>query len=452
MGGRRHDDIDARYQRSFGVRAGYLPKDRAVLDQWHTELVSSLRRVGLPTEHKPSVQNLVKLLDDNPIIRMYVTEMIDQVQYLPYQENRRDHIKSVPELLAMLDTIVTMVPTYKTKEGKDGIHFPMSALFAYMMMTPAGEAVFRDDAFNEALRVILAEWCSFLNSDRSCDELRTENYGWLSPDAVNELQLNDYVTKEDKQKPHWGFTSWNNFFHRQFTDLDKSRPVSESANDKVIVSANDGHVYNFAANVKKQDTFWAKGQPYSLSDMLNGQHLERFIKGGIGADVIQSFLSGNDYHRFVAPITGTVIDAQIVPGLMFSNAESAGFDPGAGVLSQGYEVAVNTRWLVFIESPPETNIGMVCVIPIGITEVSSITLIKENGDELEKGTQVKKGDQLGYFSFGGSTLCMVFQPGVIDYYTLGAPDVKDPNLGPQGSINSIIRARKQIALAKALSG
>jgi phosphatidylserine decarboxylase len=134
----------------------------------------------------------------------------------------------------------------------------------------------------------------------------------------------------------------------------------------VIVYANDGHVYNFATKVKEYDTFWAKGQPYSLCDMLKGKHnleLDRFI----GGDVIQSFLSGNDYHRFVAPIDGTVTVAEIVPGLMFSNAESAGPDPGAGVLSQGYEVAVNTRGLVFIKSP-EPNIGTVCVIPIGITE------------------------------------------------------------------------------------
>jgi phosphatidylserine decarboxylase len=242
-----------------------------------------------------------------------------------------------------------------------------------------------------------------------------------------------------RANPFWGFTSWNDFFHRQIKP--EKRPVSSPNDPNVIVSANDGHVYNFAANVQKYDTFWAKGQRYSLGDMLNRQHLDRFIKDGVGADVIQSFLSGNDYHRFVAPITGTVIEPQTVPGLMFSNAESAGFDPGAGVLSQGYEVAVNTRGLVFIESP-EKSIGMVCVIPIGITEVSSITLKVKDKQE------VKKGDELGYFSFGGSTLCMVFQPGVIDYYTLRAPWTGDLNAGPQGSINSAIKAKEQIALTK----
>jgi phosphatidylserine decarboxylase len=444
MDGDRRADIDARYQSSFGVRAGYLPRDRAVLDQWHTELANYLKGADLSAEHKPSVQELAQLLADNPIVRMYVTEMVEQAQDLPHQEKRRDTVKDVPQLLAALDTIVTQAPTYKTKDGKPGVHFPMSALFAYMMMTQAGEAVFRDAAFNGALRAILEEWCTFLNSKDSRYVLTTKRGCWLSEDAVEELHLNDYVTKEKKEEDptHWGFTSWNDFFHRQFDDIDKRRPVSDPNVPGVIVSANDGHVYNFVTNVNEYDIFWAKGQPYSLSDMLNKQYIDQFI----GGDVIQSFLSGNDYHRFASPITGTVKYAQIIPGLMFSNAESAGFDPGAGILSQGYEVAVNTRGLVFIDSQ-SPRIGMVCVIPIGITEVSSITLANKEGKPLKKGDEVKKGDQLGYFSFGGSTLCMVFQPGVINYYTLSAPNLKDPNLGPQGSINSIIKARNQIALA-----
>jgi hypothetical protein len=44
----------------------------------------------------------------------------------------------------------------------------------------------------------------------------------------------------------------------------------------------------------------------------------------------------------------------------------------SGVNSFVYDTAVNTRTLVFIEGHP--SIGMVCVIPIGITQISSIVL------------------------------------------------------------------------------
>ena len=66
-------------------------------------------------------------------------------------------------------------------------------------------------------------------------------------------------------------------------------------------------------------------------------------------------------------------------GLMFSDAESAGFDPTAATYSQGYETAVNTRGLIFIESD-DPIIGMVCVIPIGITEISSVSITVKSGD------------------------------------------------------------------------
>src|SRR6185295_2955887 len=148
--------------------------------------------------------------------------------------------------------------------------------------------------------------------------------------------------------------------------------------------------------------------------------------------VFQSFLSGANYHRWHAPIDGVVRLAERVDGLMFS--ELNGWDTSAGTHSQGYETAVNTRGLVFIESPLP-SIGMVCVVPVGITEISSVTItVKPNA-------KVKKGDELGFFSYGGSTLALVFQPGAIEKFTVKAPRVLN---GPGGSL---IDVNSQIAVA-----
>ncbi len=439
---RLNDDVDAMYQRSLGVRSGYLPKDRDVLDRWHARVAEAVQREDLPSDvlsedlptwTSPAVNELSDLLRRDAIVRMYVTEMIRQALMLTEDKTReRFAIETVPEFLSALDWIVVQPPIY------DDLPFPMSALLAYMMMTAPGEAVFRERSFNDVLRRILSEWCHFLDSKASVVHITTDKGGWLSPDAVEKLHLDDFVTAEMKTKDtvHWGFKTWNEFFHRQI--IEKLRPLSDPGNPKVIVSANDGHVYNLATHVRRYDEFWAKGQPYSLHDMLNGHYIDRF-KGG---DVIQSFLSGSDYHRFVAPVGGKVVYREVVKGLMFSNAESAGPDPHAGVLSQGYEVSVNTRGLLFIEG--DGGVGMVCVIPIGITEVSSISFT----DRVKVGERVEKGQELGMFSFGGSTLVMVFEPGKIDYYTLHPPEVGDTNAGPAGSINSPVRAKERIAVAK----
>jgi phosphatidylserine decarboxylase len=95
---------------------------------------------------------------------------------------------------------------------------------------------------------------------------------------------------------------------------------------------------------------------------------------------------------------------------------------------------LNTRGLVFIESDDPT-IGMVCVMPIGITEISSVRISVSHGQRIEK------GQELGYFSYGGSSMCLLFQRGAIREFTMGTPPPKpivDPSSGPAVKVNAQI--------------
>ena len=343
------------------------------------------------------------------------------------QPEQHKAVSSVEELLESLNQIITTAPRYNPDPGKINA-FPMSTLFTYMMMTPAGEALFRITEFNNALSRILKEWCAYLNNPESTSVLNESADGWLSQSAFWYNKL--YEFEYDKSRPHWGWNSYNDFFHRQIKPA--SRPIADPQNPKVIVSANDGTVYNIEERAQPTAQFWLKGQPYSLVNMLNNEYVERFV----GGTVFQSFLSGANYHRWRSPIDGVVRRAQVVDGLLFSDAESAGFDPTAATYSQGYGASVNTRALVFIESK-DPNIGMVCVIPIGITEISSVVI------EVKEGQELKKGDELGYFSYGGSGMCLVFQPGAIDQFTVpNRPAGNGPDDGPP------IRVNAQIAVAR----
>ncbi|HEV7644103.1 MAG TPA: phophatidylserine decarboxylase associated domain-containing protein [Pyrinomonadaceae bacterium] len=419
------EQLDARYRNQFGYLAGYLPKDRATVDAFQKELKEEVERARSKGKEKPhtrSVAALAKLINENGIVRMYVTQMIEQ------QPVDNKTVDSIPNMLAMLNQIVTTAPKYNADPNKLN-NFPMSNLFTYMMMTPAGEAVFRNEAFNTAIANVLREWCNFLDSKQSLYVLNESPEGWLSQSAYWYNKLYEFVIP-NKSKPHWGWKSFNDYFHREIKP--ECRPIAQPDDLKVVISANDGTVYSIASNVQPLDTFWLKAQPYSLINVLNNNYVDRFI----GGNVFQSFLSGADYHRWVAPIAGTVRKTEIVDGLMFSDAESAGFDNTAATYSQGYEASVNTRGLVFIESK-DKNIGMVCVIPIGITEISSVTITVKEGDK------VTKGQELGYFSYGGSSMCLVFQPGAIDYFTVpNRPSGTNADDGPP------IRVNAQIAVAR----
>lgn len=411
--------IDERYRRSFGRVAGYLPRSRAAVDAWHKDIKARIAKArgeggGIVS---PAVAALGRLIEDDGVVRMYVTEMIEQVP-AKYRQ-----IDDVAELLAALDIITRTAPLYNRDPAQQN-SFPVSTLFTYMMMTPAGEAAFRNAAFNEATRAILQEWCRFLDGPESRGVLNEGEYGWLSQPAYQQNQLYQFEIP-DRAAPHWGFTSFNAYFHRQIKL--ELRPIAAPEERKVIVSANDGSVVTWKRDVQASARFWLKGQPYSLHDMLPGYEVERFV----GGDVFQSFLSGADYHRWRAPIAGVVRRVERVDGLMFSDAESAGFDPTAATYSQGYEASVNTRGLVFIESD-DPVIGMVCVIPIGITEISSVSF------EVQAGCVVAKGDELGYFSYGGSSMALVFQKGAIDCFTVPQNATGNQDSGPPIYVNAQI--------------
>jgi phosphatidylserine decarboxylase len=417
--------LDRDYGHSFGVRAGYLPRDRHNVDLWQRALVK--QAASQPDDaagYEESVRALARLIETDGIVRMYVTEMIDQVP------RKVRTIHTIGELLKALNHIVLHAPPYNPDPAKQNF-FPFYSLFLYMMYTRAGEAAFRNDAFNAAIRAILTQWCAHLDAPASRTVLNTGTYGWLSPSAREYCSLDEFVIP-DRQAPHWGFASFNAFFHRQIKP--ECRPIADPDDPRVIVSPNDGTVYKLARGVRLEDRFWLKGQPYSLRDMMaDSPFAPRFV----GGDVLQTFLAGNDYHRWHAPISGVVREVRRVPGLMFSQLRALGFHPyDPAELPQGYDACVNTRGLVCIESD-DPAIGMACVIPIGITEVSSVRF------EVEVGQRVGKGSALGYFSYGGSSLCVLFQPDAIERFTLGPP----PKDGAEWS--APVKVNAQIAVARA---
>ena len=404
----------------------HLPDSRAALHDFHAELMQTVNAAKAGdggAQWSPAVRAMAGLIDGDAVIRMYVEEMLAQVQALPGAPPST--VTTIEDLLGALNVIVTLAPLYNPVPSKRHA-FPMSSLFAFMMMTVAGESLFRNRAYNGAIQAVLQEWCAYLNGADSASVLNDTYTGWISQSAIDEFELTQFVF--DPSLPHGGWASYNEFFHRQIK-LAEYRPVAAPDDVKVVVSANDGNLVSIARGVQLSDRFWLKGEPFSLVDMLNhSEYADRFV----GGDVVQTFLSGGNYHRWRAPIAGTVRYAEVVDGLMFSDAESAGWDPN-GVLSEGYYAAVNTRGLVFIESG-DPVLGMVCVIPIGITEISSVEITVKAGEKVEK------GDQLGYFSYGGSTLALVFEHGAIDHFTAPSPPkgAFDPGDGPPIQVNAQI--------------
>ena len=249
----------------------------------------------------------------------------------------------------------------------------------------------------------VAAWTVYLDSPASCSVLNASPNGWQCAAAMQQLQMQDY--QYNPSAPYWGFASWNAFFTRPL--VPGARPIASPNDDKIVTSACDSTVYVVETDVQRSSAFWLKSQPHSLADMLAGA--DEYVDGFVGGTVYQAFLNPFNYHRWHSPVAGTVKKAFVREGLYLSQADSEGEDPTIQDWSEGYITQVQTRATIVIDADDPT-IGAVAVMPVGMVEISSCVI----DPTLAIGAHVAKGQELGYFQFGGSTHCLVFRPGAVE--------------------------------------
>jgi phosphatidylserine decarboxylase len=403
-----------------------LPDDHEDLEAWLDGHARRVQDRGEPTVLHHVISEFQELIDSDPVVRMQVNQMIAQVPTSkPY---RKRHVESVEELLRLINEVLTMAPEF----GSAMVATPLGAILDWTMGTPAGFAVYRDPRINAMLKKILTVWSEFLNSGESLYVLNDSASGWKSTDAQRAVGIEEF--EYDPDDKHWGFASWNDFFTRRFRE--GARPVDSPDDDTVIVSACESLPYGISTDVQRQDRFWIKSQPYSLEDMLaNDDSVDQFV----GGTVYQAFLSATNYHRWHSPVAGTIVRAFVQPGTYYSEADAEGKDAVEPMNSQSYLAHVAARAIILIEADNPV-IGLVAFVPVGMSEVSSCLI----DSKMTPGYHAAKGEELGYFQFGGSTHCLVFRPGAIAAFSLAAiPQLHEPNA-------PLLRVRSRLATANAV--
>jgi len=160
-----------------------------------------------------------------------------------------------------------------------------------------------------------------------------------------------------------------------------------------------------------------------------------------------------DYHHFHAPVAGTVSLIKDIAGTIYSvngacpvhiryNQPDLTTNAGRGrrnldsscaadaVMSQNY-VYENKRRVVIIDSP---SLGKVGFVAIGATCVGSIVT------DLAVGQAVAKGEKIGRFEFGGSTILLLFQPNAVTV----SPDIVQST---RALVETLVRMGTEIAFA-----
>jgi phosphatidylserine decarboxylase len=405
---------------------GWLPVDPRHLSKWLEANIAEAERRNASLH--AVVREFRDMIENDPVMNMYFTMLFEQQPRSAPKPGSGDvKLENYEQMLVLMNHVLTTAPTFDTTAM---VGCPINAILDYPMITPTGLAAFADPRVNEMLRRLLSVWAEFLDSEASCYVLDDSPSGWLGPVARDSLQLHEFRVDPDAE--FCGFKSWNDFFIRSFKP--GKRPVARPDDQKAIVNACESQPYRIQTQVNEHDTFWMKSQPYSLRHMLNGNFVEQFV----GGTVYQAFLSADNYHRWHSPVTGIIRKLQKVPGTYYSEAASERFDPAGPTNSQGYIAHVATRALIFIEAD-YSGIGLMCLVAVGMAEVSSCVLVDQEGNSLKEGQKVKKGDQLGYFQFGGSTHCLVFRPGVtLEFAVEAIPQGEHGQASPVVKVNSLL--------------
>jgi phosphatidylserine decarboxylase len=406
----------------------WLPSDQIVLDKWMEELILDVE--ANPKPLLPVIEEFKSLIEWDAEIFMLFNLMFEQVPHKPpYNRDPtgKPQVRNYLHMLQLLNHIMTHAPAYN-KSGLVG--FPINAIFDWSMGTTAGFAAFLNDKVNRQLKKVLNEWAIFLSSADSRAVLNTDPHrGWFGKDAKEAMPDFDKEFKCNPELPFHGFKSWDDFFTREFRD--GQRPVASPDNNAIIVNACESAPYRIAKNIKRSDRFWIKAQPYSLEHMLAHDPL---LVNFVGGTIYQAFLSALSYHRWHSPVSGKIVKAYIINGTYYSEALSEGFDPSGPNDSQGYITEVATRAVIYIQAD-NPDIGLMCVMPVGMAEVSTCQIT------VYEGQHVKKGEQLGMFHFGGSTHCLFFGPQVkLEFDMHGqTPGLNSSNILLHSKIATVIK-------------
>jgi len=194
------------------------------------------------------------------------------------------------------------------------------------------------------------------------------------------------------------FRTFNEFFARALKP--SARPIA--AGDDVAILPADGRHLAFQ-NFDEAEGFYVKGEKFRISTLLDEdkypESQRELLARYRGGSMLISRLAPVDYHRFHFPAAGTPGAARLIEGQLFSVSPIA--------LRRNVRYLIqNKRVLTALDTE---RFGKVMIIEVGATMVGSIY------QSYVPNRAVAKGEEKGFFKFGGSCVITLWEPGRIRF-------------------------------------
>lgn len=205
------------------------------------------------------------------------------------------------------------------------------------------------------------------------------------PSFIEQADINIAEAKKRVEE----FKSFNDFFYRELKE--GARTVDYREN--VLASPADGKILAFE-NLDIEKEFYIKGDKFTLEEFFADKVLANKYKDGVFM-IIR--LAPIDYHRFHFPADGEISESKLIDGVYYSVSTHA----------------IKKNFRILCENKREYSIlktekfGDIAMFEVGATMVGGIK------QSYKPNSYVRKGEEKGYFYFGGSTCVLIFEKGKV---------------------------------------
>lgn len=218
--------------------------------------------------------------------------------------------------------------------------------------------------------------------------------GFWADSKISRFFINSFIKSykidmSEYEIPADGYKTFNEFFYRKLKpgarliDLNPNSVVSPADCSLLVIE-----------RLNSESSFFVKESKFNLEAFLQNKNLaSEFVQG----TVFLFRLAPHNYHRFHFPFDCVANQPQRIKG-KFESVNPVVYKSGVQPLTE------NERHLIILNSE---KFGKVLFVSVGAMLVGKVV-------ETYDSTKFhKKGDEVGYFAFGGSSIVMIFQKGVV---------------------------------------
>lgn len=362
------------------------------------------------TAYSQTTQELINLVNNDNRIRELLIAAIEKGTAIN-PDKATNPVQSLDEYYEFIDRSQTEMPwNIITTPGQPSIFGRMYQALCYCyfincmpLETLEGENLFTNSVqyvkpYNEWLVKYCKSWGTYLSSTKS----------WNKQYEELMMQQEELGMKNGWYEDPSNWHSFNDFFSRKLLSPEQ-RPITDPGNSLIVTSPADcipQGIWNIDEDsyIISDQKIAVKSRVFnSIKQLISPE--SPYSDSFAGGKFFHAFLNANDYHRYHFPVSGTLKELRVIPG-EDALGGSITWDPDL----QQYVVdcsipgwqSIETRGLAIIETDEH---GLVAAMPIGMSQVASVNF----SSHLKVGDRVEKGDELGYFLFGGSDFVLVFQ-------------------------------------------